>query len=119
MRGNTRRNAAPRRAGPRRGRARDGPAAAGDRRGGASDRAARPLGTTGRRRRAGLAPSGLGGPTSARARPGRSHPTAASSLGVVVHLSTRLPYHDALWHALALAAACHYAVVLRLAAATG
>ena len=39
------------------------------------------------------------------------------SLGVVVHLATRLPYHNALWHALVLAAAtCHYAVVLRLAA---
>jgi hemolysin III len=42
------------------------------------------------------------------------------SLGVVVHLSTRLPYHNALWHALVLAAAaCHYAVVLRLAQAAG
>jgi hemolysin III len=42
------------------------------------------------------------------------------SLGVAVHLSTRLPYHNALWHALVLAAAaCHYAVVLRLAAAAG
>jgi hemolysin III len=40
------------------------------------------------------------------------------SLGVAVHLSTRLPYHTAIWHALVLAAAaCHYAVVLRLAAA--
>jgi hemolysin III len=34
----------------------------------------------------------------------------------VVRLSTRLPYHNALWHALVLAAAaCHYAAVLRLA----
>jgi hemolysin III len=42
------------------------------------------------------------------------------SLGVVVHLSTRLPYHNVLWHALVLAAAaCHYAVVLRLAQAAG
>jgi hemolysin III len=42
------------------------------------------------------------------------------SAGVAVHLSTRLPYHNALWHALVLAAAaCHYAVVLRLAAAVG
>ena len=42
------------------------------------------------------------------------------SLGVAVHLSTRLPYHNPLWHALVLAAAaCHYAVVLRLAAAAG
>src|SRR5918995_962527 len=42
------------------------------------------------------------------------------SLGVAVHLSTRLPYHNALWHALVLAAAaCHYAVVLRLATAAG
>jgi len=40
------------------------------------------------------------------------------SLGVIVHLSTRLPYHNALWHALVLAAAaCHYVVILRLAAA--
>ncbi|MBW8270066.1 PAQR family membrane homeostasis protein TrhA [Caldovatus aquaticus] len=39
------------------------------------------------------------------------------SLGVLVHLATRLPYHNALWHALVLAAAaCHYAVILRLAA---
>lgn len=38
------------------------------------------------------------------------------SAGVAVHLATRLPYHNALWHALVLAAtACHYAVVLRLA----
>ncbi len=42
------------------------------------------------------------------------------SLGVAVHLSTGLPYHTAIWHALVLAAAaCHYAVVLRLAAAAG
>ncbi len=42
------------------------------------------------------------------------------SLGVAVHLSTGLPYHNALWHALVLAAAaCHYAVVLRLATAAG
>jgi hemolysin III len=40
------------------------------------------------------------------------------SLGVVVHLSRRLLYHNVLWHALVLAAAaCHYAVVLRLTAA--
>ncbi|MBR0644120.1 PAQR family membrane homeostasis protein TrhA [Plastoroseomonas hellenica] len=39
------------------------------------------------------------------------------SFGVIVHLSTRLRYHNAVWHALVLAAAaCHYAVVLRLAA---
>lgn len=39
------------------------------------------------------------------------------SAGVAVHLATRMPYHNALWHALVLAAAaCHYAVVLRLAA---
>lgn len=39
------------------------------------------------------------------------------SLGVVVHLWERLPYHDAIWHAFVLAAAgCHYAVVFRLAA---
>jgi hemolysin III len=42
------------------------------------------------------------------------------SLGVVVHLSTRLRYHNALWHALIVAAAaCHYAVVLRLARVAG
>ena len=42
------------------------------------------------------------------------------SLGVAVHLSTGLPYHNALWHALVLAAAtCHYAVVLHLATAAG
>lgn len=40
------------------------------------------------------------------------------SAGVLVHLATRLPYNTALWHALVLVAAgCHYAVVLRLAAA--
>lgn len=39
------------------------------------------------------------------------------SLGVVVHLWERLPYHDAIWHAFVLAAAgCHYAVIFRLAA---
>lgn len=39
------------------------------------------------------------------------------SLGAAVHLWTRLRYHKAIWHALVLAAAaCHYAVVLRLAA---
>jgi hemolysin III len=37
------------------------------------------------------------------------------SFGVVLHLSTRLRYHNALWHASVLAAAaCHYVVVLRL-----
>jgi hemolysin III len=42
------------------------------------------------------------------------------SLGVAVHLSTGVPDHNALWHALVLAAAaCHYAVVLCLAAAAG
>jgi hemolysin III len=42
------------------------------------------------------------------------------SLGVVVHLSTRLPYHNALWHALVLlAAACHYAVILHLVQTVG
>lgn len=39
------------------------------------------------------------------------------SLGVPVHLAARLPYHNALWHCLVVAAAaCHYVVVLRLAA---
>ena len=42
------------------------------------------------------------------------------SFGVVVHLSTRLRYHAALWHALVVAAAaCHYAVVLRVAQTAG
>lgn len=42
------------------------------------------------------------------------------SLGIVVHLSTRLRYHNALWHVLVITAAgCHYAVVLRLAQAAG
>jgi hemolysin III len=42
------------------------------------------------------------------------------SLGVVVHLATGLPYHNALWHALVLAAAaCHYAAILRLVVAAG
>lgn len=41
------------------------------------------------------------------------------NLGVVVHLSTRLPFHNAIWHALVLAAAaCHFVLVLRLAAAS-
>jgi len=35
--------------------------------------------------------------------------------GVVIHLSSRLPYHTALWHALVVAAAaCHYVVVFHL-----
>ncbi len=43
-----------------------------------------------------------------------------AGIRVVVHLSTRLPYHTALWHALVLAAAaCHYAVVFRLATVAG
>ncbi|TCZ55259.1 PAQR family membrane homeostasis protein TrhA [Roseicella aquatilis] len=38
------------------------------------------------------------------------------SLGVPVHLATRLRFHTALWHGLVLAAAaCHYVVVLRVA----
>jgi hemolysin III len=42
---------------------------------------------------------------------------ALYSLGVVLHLSTRLPYHTALWHAVVLlAAGCHFAVILHLAA---
>jgi hemolysin III len=40
------------------------------------------------------------------------------SLGVRVHLATTLRFHTAIWHGLVLAAAaCHYAVVLHLAAA--
>ncbi|NIA71052.1 hemolysin III family protein [Pelagibius litoralis] len=35
------------------------------------------------------------------------------TLGVVSHLWRRLPYHNAIWHALVLAAAgCHYAAIL-------
>jgi hemolysin III len=35
------------------------------------------------------------------------------SVGVVFHLSVRLPYHNAIWHLFVLAAAvCHYAAVL-------
>lgn len=41
---------------------------------------------------------------------------ALYSLGVVFHLSTRLRYHNAIWHGFVLAAAaCHFAIVLRLA----
>ena len=40
------------------------------------------------------------------------------SVGVVFHLWTRLPYHNAVWHGFVLAAAaCHYAAVLRALAA--
>ena len=40
--------------------------------------------------------------------------------GVIHHPATRLRYHNALWHSLVLVAAvCHYAVVLRLAAVAG
>ena len=40
------------------------------------------------------------------------------STGVLFHLWTKLPYHNAVWHALVLAAAaCHYAVILGIAAA--
>jgi hemolysin III len=42
------------------------------------------------------------------------------SLGVPVHLATRLRFHDALWHVCVLAgAACHYALVFRIAVAFG
>jgi hemolysin III len=42
------------------------------------------------------------------------------SLGVAIHLSTWMRYHNALWHALVVAAAaCHYAVVFRLAGTAG
>lgn len=41
------------------------------------------------------------------------------SLGVRLHLAEWLRFHNALWHGCVLAgAACHYAVVLRIAAAT-
>jgi hemolysin III len=40
------------------------------------------------------------------------------SVGTVFHLWQRLPYHDAAWHGFVLGgAACHYAVIYRLAAA--
>ena len=40
------------------------------------------------------------------------------SVGVAFHLATRLAYHTAIWHGFVLAAAaCHFAVVLRLAEA--
>lgn len=39
------------------------------------------------------------------------------SLGVVAHVSKRMPYQNAIWHGFVLAAAaCHFVVVLRLAA---
>lgn len=42
------------------------------------------------------------------------------SLGVVAHVSRRLPYQNAIWHGFVLAAAaCHFVVVLRLAAGIG
>jgi hemolysin III len=42
------------------------------------------------------------------------------SLGVRVHLATWLRFHTAVWHGLVLAAAaCHYAVVLRIAVGAG
>jgi hemolysin III len=45
---------------------------------------------------------------------------ALYSLGVVVHIATRLRYHNALWHAfVVVAAACHYAVILHLAQMAG
>jgi hemolysin III len=35
------------------------------------------------------------------------------TVGVLVHLAHRLPYHNAIWHALVLAAAsCHYAAIM-------
>jgi hemolysin III len=40
------------------------------------------------------------------------------SAGTIFHLWRRLPYHDAVWHAFVLGgAACHYAVIYRLAVA--
>jgi len=42
------------------------------------------------------------------------------SLGVIAHVSKRLPYQNAIWHGFVLAAAaCHFVVVLRLAARLG
>ncbi|HYZ33650.1 MAG TPA: hemolysin III family protein [Crenalkalicoccus sp.] len=45
---------------------------------------------------------------------------ALYSLGVLLHLATRLRYHNVLWHAFVVAAAaCHYVVILRLAQTVG
>lgn len=42
------------------------------------------------------------------------------SLGVLAHLSKRMPYQNAIWHGFVLAAAaCHFVVVLRLAERAG
>jgi hemolysin III len=42
------------------------------------------------------------------------------SLGVIAHVSKRMPYQNAIWHGFVLAAAaCHFVVVLRLAARIG
>ncbi|WP_421995257.1 PAQR family membrane homeostasis protein TrhA [Roseococcus sp.] len=42
------------------------------------------------------------------------------SLGVIAHVSKRMPYQNAIWHGFVLAAAsCHFIVVLRLAAGLG
>jgi hemolysin III len=42
------------------------------------------------------------------------------SLGVIAHVSKRMPYQNAIWHGFVLAAAaCHFVVVLRLAARVG
>ncbi|TCH98531.1 hemolysin III family protein [Roseococcus sp. SYP-B2431] len=42
------------------------------------------------------------------------------SLGVIVHVSRRMPYQNAIWHGFVLAAAaCHFVVVLRLAKGLG
>jgi hemolysin III len=42
------------------------------------------------------------------------------SAGTALHLATRLPFHNAAWHACVLAAAaCHFAAVLRVIGPTG
>jgi hemolysin III len=58
------------------------------------------------------------GPLSAALSPGALALLAAGgvlySAGTAFHLATRLPYHNAAWHAFVLgAAACHFAAVLR------
>ncbi len=45
---------------------------------------------------------------------------ALYSVGVLFHLARRMPYHNAIWHGFVLvAAACHFAIVLRLATGSG
>ncbi len=59
-------------------------------------------------------------PGPERHRPGRRAPFSrdGEARGRTLNAG-RLPYHTAIWHALVLAAACHYAVILHLATAAG